>query len=88
MHFRPGFYEPSLTPREGASQKIDRIDPVDRHRPLVIRMKVRNAVWTTGFGEHPNDDSEEAAQFGHRPTLLHEFGDGAGPKRGARATRG
>jgi hypothetical protein len=32
---------------------------------LVVRMEVWAMVRSTGFDEHPDDDPEEAADFGH-----------------------
>ena len=63
----PSFDEPSLPRRQATSEKLDRIDGVDRCRVLVVRVEVWAMVLGGRFREHADDDPEEAGDLRHEP---------------------
>jgi hypothetical protein len=55
-----------LAPRKLAADELDRIDSKNADLILTKGMKVGPMVRGQGFGKHPNDDTEEAGELGHR----------------------
>jgi len=65
MEFSPRLDEPALPLGKLPSQNLDRINRIDRHELLIVGMEVRSMVRIARLDKHPNDDSEEAADFRH-----------------------
>lgn len=71
MKFGPSFHEALLALRETPSDQLRWLHSINGDVLLIIRVEVRKMVRRVRLGEHSNDDSEEAAQFGHRMILIH-----------------
>ena len=50
---------------ERSSDDVHGVNTDDRNFILPVSVKVRDVVLPTDLGEHPNDDSEKAAEFWH-----------------------
>jgi hypothetical protein len=55
-----------LSPRKLAADELDRIDSKNADLILIKGMKVGPMVRGQGLSKHPNDDTEEAGELGHR----------------------
>jgi hypothetical protein len=55
----PGFDEPLLPSGKDSGQSFDRVDTVDDHVVLVVRMKVRTVMLLARLRVHPDDDAKE-----------------------------
>jgi hypothetical protein len=66
VQFSPCLYEPLLGLLQFAADAFDGVDGVNPHLILVVRVKVRPVVWRARLGKHPDDDSIEPSNLGHR----------------------
>jgi hypothetical protein len=55
-----------LASRKKSRDQFDRIERIDSDMLLIIRVKVRKVMTTACFDKHPDDDAEEAREFGHQ----------------------
>jgi len=66
VDFRPRLDEPALPPGKLTTDELDRVDREDAEIILIVRVEVWSVVRSRGFDKHPNDDSEEPGDLGHR----------------------
>ena len=71
MHFGPCFHKALLTLGKTPSNQLQRLQAVDGDVFLIVCVEVRKMMRGVRLGEHSNDYSEEAAQFGHWLILIH-----------------
>lgn len=69
MNLRPSLNKSPLRLRETTPEAFNRLDREHRRLVLVVRVKMWAVVLTSGFDEHPNDDSEEPRELRHARTL-------------------
>ena len=72
---RPKLDQSLLPFWQRTSDQFNRIDAENADLFLIVSVKVRDMVLCTNFHEHPDDDAEEAAQFGHNGILHSETPD-------------
>jgi hypothetical protein len=69
----PRLDEAALLARNRPCDQLNRIEAKNADIILIIRVEVWQMVRSANFHVHPNDDAEEAAQFGHG-IILHRKG--------------
>lgn len=61
----PSQYEALLTPGKGARQSFDSLNIVNSYVVLIIRVKVRHMMLSSGLDEHTNYNSKEPRNLRH-----------------------
>ena len=69
MQLCPGQNEALLTPWKGTSQTLDLADILDSNMVLIVRVKVRHMMLSSGLDEHANDNSEEPRNLWHHLSI-------------------
>ncbi len=69
MKFCPRFYQTFLFLWEIAANCLDRIYTDDGYLVLIVCVEVWTMMGCAGFSEHSNNNTKEAADFGHVPIL-------------------
>ena len=65
MQLSPRFNETLLPPRQRTSDQLNRIDGIDRHCILMVRVKVRPMMRRIRFSVHTDYDTIETSDLWH-----------------------